>query len=155
MGAGAAYAASGGRLPGVFQRLVDWVAQNPSPEQPTPSSEADAQGPGRGIAVTAGDRLEILFSTSHTGGLATISLTDDTDVEVRTVRGQASFTSDLDRLRVDSRGDSTRFQVLIPRRAPWVEVQVGGRQVFLKESGRVVTQARPDPRGDYLIPLSW
>src|ERR671931_1417644 len=40
IGAGAAFAASGGRLSGVFQRLVDWVAQNPSPEQQsTPAAE--------------------------------------------------------------------------------------------------------------------
>jgi hypothetical protein len=57
--------------------------------------------------------------------------------------------------QVDNQSDSTRFQVLIPRRAALVEVQVGGRRVFLKEGDRVVTQARPDPRGDYLIPLSW
>ncbi len=154
LAAGAAYAASGGPLPRIFQRLVEWVAQNPAPNQPAASpSRVDA--PGRGIAVTAGDRLVILFSTPKSGGLATVSLTDDTDVEVRTLQGQASFTSDLDRLQVDSRSDSTRFQVLIPRHAALVEVQVGGRRVFLKEGDRVVTQARPDPRGDYLIPLSW
>jgi hypothetical protein len=156
IGAGAAYAASGGPLPAVFQRLIEWVAQNPSPKQPSqPALDLEASGPGRGIALSAGDRLVILFSPPQTGGLATISLTDNTEVEVRTVRGQASFTSDLDRLRVDSRSDSIRFQVLIPRRAPWVEVQVGGRRVFLNQSGRVVTQALPDARGDYPIPLNW
>jgi hypothetical protein len=151
--AGAAYAASGATLPRMFQRLVAWVAQTPAPNRPVTPPGADAAG--RGIAVTAGDRLLILFSTAKSDGLATISLTDDSDVVVRTLRGQASFTSDLDRLQIDNRSDSTRFQVLIPRRAALVEVQVGGRRVFLKEGDRVVTQARPDPRGDYLIPLSW
>jgi hypothetical protein len=151
--AGVAYAASGAPLPKMFQRLVEWVAQTPAPSRPASPAGTDAAG--RGIAVTAGDRLVIHFSTVKPGGLATISLTHDSDVEVRTLHGQASFTSDLDRLQVDSRSDSTRFQVLIPRRAAWVEVQVGGRRVFLKEGDRVVTQARPDPRGDYLIPLSW
>jgi hypothetical protein len=103
----------------------------------TAPAGADAAGPG--IVVTAGDRLVILFSTAKTDGLATISLTDDSDVEVWTLHGQASFTSDLDRLR----------------RVALVEVQVEGRRVFLKEGDRVVTQARPDPRGDYLIPLTW
>jgi hypothetical protein len=152
--AGAAYAASGASLPRMFQRLVNWVAQTPAPNRPVTRPPGSSVA-GRGIAVTAGDRLLILFSAAKTEGLATISLTDDSDVEVRTIRGQASFTSDLDRLQIDSRSDSTRFQVLIPRRAALVEVQVGGRRVFLKEGDRVVTQARPDPRGDYLIPLSW
>ncbi len=152
--AGAAYAASGRPLPRIFQRLVEWVAQKPAPNPPA-TTPSEGQAPERGIAVPAGDRLVILFSTTRTGGLATISLTDDAEVEVRTLHGEASFTSDLDRLQVESRSDSTRFQVLIPRRAALIEVQVGGRRVFLKEGDRVVTPARPDPRGDYLIPLNW
>jgi hypothetical protein len=153
--AGAAYAAVGGKLPGIFQRVADWVAQNPAPNQPATSPPSGMDATGRGIAVTAGDRLLILFSAPRSGGLATISLADDTDVEVRTLQGQASFTSDLDRLQIDSRSDSTSFRVMIPRRAALVEVQVAGRRVFLKEGDRVVTEARSDPRGDYLIPLSW
>jgi hypothetical protein len=152
--AGAAYAAVGGKLPGVFHRLAEWVAQNPAPTQPA-SSPSGADGAGRGIAVTAGDRLLILFSAPKSGGFATISLTHDSDVEVRTLQGRASFTSDLDRLQIESQTDSTRFRVLIPRNAALVEVQVAGRRVFLKEGGRVDAETRPDPRGDYLIPLSW
>lgn len=152
--AGAAYAASGFPLPRIVQRVVEWVGYAPRQDQRV-SPPAEAEPASRGIAVTAGDRLVILFSSVRTAGLATISLTDGTDVEVRTLHGQASFTSDLDRLQVDTKGDSTRFQILIPRGAALVEVQVGGRRVFLKEGDRVVTQARPDPRGDYLIPLSW
>jgi hypothetical protein len=152
LAAGVAYAASGRPLTRIFQRLVGWVAQNPAPA-PTPA----APRPGaaqRGIAVPAGDHLLILFSPDK-AGQAAISLTDDAEVQVRTLQGVASFTSDLDRLQVDSRGDSARFEIALPRRAPLVEVQVGGRRVFLKEAGRVVTQARPGPRGEYLIPLSW
>jgi hypothetical protein len=152
LAAGAVYAASGRPLPKIFQRLVEWVAQNPVPA--APSAASSPQAPQRGIAVPAGDRLVILFSTTR-GGQATITLSDDTEVQVRTLRGVASFTSDLDRLQVDSRSDSARFVIAIPRQAPLVEVQVGGRRVFLKEAGRVVTPTRPDPRGDYLIPLSW
>ena len=151
--AGAAYAASGAPLPRIFQRIVNWVVQTPAPNQPV-TPPATAETAGRGIAVTAGDRLLILFSTDKRDGLATITLTDDSDLEVHTLRGQASFTSDLDRLQIDNRSDSSHFRVLIPRRAPLVEIEVGGRRVFLKEGGRVVTQARPDPRGDYLIPLN-
>jgi hypothetical protein len=152
LAAGAAYAASGRPLPKIFQRLVEWVAQNPAPA--APSTTPSLQAPQRGIAVPAGDRLVILFSTNK-AGQATITLSDDPEVEVRALQGVASFTSDLDRLQVDSRSDSARFEVAIPRRAPLVEIQVGGRRVFLKEAGRVVTSARPGPRGDYLIPLSW
>jgi hypothetical protein len=152
--AGAAYAASGFPLPRMFQRLVEWVGHAPR-QNPEVSVPPGVEAPSRGIAVTPGDRLAILFSAAQTGAVVTISLTDDSDVEVRTLRGQATFTSDLDRLQIDSKGDSAHFQILIPRGAPLVEVQLGGRQVFLKQGARVVTQARPDARGDYLILLNW
>jgi hypothetical protein len=97
----------------------------------------------------------VILVSPTKSGQAAISLTDDAEVQVRTLQGVVSFTSDLDRLQVNSRSDSARFEIAIPRGAPRVEVQVGGRQVFLKEAGRVVTQARPGPRGEYLIPLSW
>jgi hypothetical protein len=152
LAAGVAYAASGRPLPRIFQRLAGWVAQTPAPART--SATASPQTPQRGIAVPAGDRLVILVSPTKSGQAA-ISLTDDAEVQVRTLQGVVSFTSDLDRLQVNSRSDSARFEIAIPRGAPRVEVQVGGRQVFLKEAGRVVTQARPGPRGEYLIPLSW
>ncbi|HEY7634794.1 MAG TPA: hypothetical protein VH763_04580 [Gemmatimonadales bacterium] len=152
LAAGAAYAASGAPLPKMLQRLIGWAVQAPTRKQSIAPPASNA--PGRGIAVNAGDRLLIVFSTPTKDGLAIVSLTDDSDVEVRTLRGQASFTSDLHRLQIDNRTDSTRFQIRIPRGAAWIEIQVGGRRAFLMESGRVVTRAHPDPRGDYLLPLN-
>ena len=86
--------------------------------------------------------------------MATVSFTDSGDVVVRAQRGTARFTSDVNRLSIDNEGDSDRFEILIPRGSPWVEIRVHGRRVFLSQASRVITAAPPDAGGHYSLPLA-
>jgi hypothetical protein len=107
-----------------------------------------------GIALTPGSRLAILFLRDQAGGVATVSFSDSGDVVVRAQRGTARFTSEVNRLSIDNAGDSARFDILIPRGSPWVEIRVKGRRVFLSQASRVVTAAAPDADGRYPLPLA-
>jgi anti-sigma factor RsiW len=149
---GAAYAAPGSPLPGVVGRLVTILA--PTRYQPGagPTASGTAAS-GAGIAVTPGDRLTIRFLAESDGAFATLSLTDGHEILVRAVEGAATFSSDVERLSVRSPGP-VRFEILIPRSAPWVEVLAGDTRVFRKRAAEVVSEAEPGADGRYGLALS-
>jgi hypothetical protein len=149
---GAAYAAPGSPLPAVLDRLVGWVTPAQTPSAP-PAPTGGGTPSGAGIAVAPGERLTIRFAGDRDSAVATVSLTDGDEVVVRAVEGSAAFTSDLDRLSVQSTGRA-RFEILIPRSAPSVEIVAGEHPVFRVDASRVVTEAPPDAEGRYVLPLS-
>jgi hypothetical protein len=103
--------------------------------------------------VTPGDRLTIRFVVEGDGAFAALSLTDGDEAMVRAVAGAATFSSDVDRLSIRSAGPA-RFEILIPRWAPWVEVLAGDTPVFRKRAADVVTRAEPGADGRYRLTLS-
>jgi hypothetical protein len=150
--AGAAYAAPGSPLPAALHRLVTSLAP-PEPRTGTDTAAADTVVAGAGIAVTPGARLTIRFLVEGDGALATLSLTDGDEAVVRAVAGAATFSSDVDRLSVRSAGPA-RFEVLIPRSAPWVDVLAGDTPVFRKRAAEVVAESEPGAGGRYGLKLS-
>jgi anti-sigma factor RsiW len=89
-----------------------------------------------GIAVAPGERLVIAFTSAQEAGGARVTCTGDREVQVQGPPGAASFTSEAERLVVDNRGSSAVFEIRLPCDAPWVEIQVAGARVFLKEGER-------------------
>src|SRR5215208_3941244 len=154
--AGAVYAAPGSPLRRVVRRLVTRTDGAPPPRvsSPSPAGAAGAEDVRGGIAVAPGNRFTIAFSAEQPGGVAAVSLTDGADVVVRALGGGATFGSDVDRLSIANDGSSARFQVEIPRRAPWVDIRVAGRGVLSKRGARVLADGERDVEGRYLLPLS-
>jgi hypothetical protein len=150
--AGAAYAAPGSPLPAALDRLLTILAPS-EPQSGTDSTATDTTAPGAGIAVTVGDRLTIRFLVEGDGAVADLSLTDGDEAVVRAAAGAATFSSDVDRLSVRSQG-AARFEVLIPRSAPWVEVLAGDAPVFRKRAAAVVAKGEPGADGRYRLELS-
>jgi hypothetical protein len=148
---GVAYALPGSPLPGVVHRLAQLVAGGPR-HQPGDRRGRPEGGVQGGIAVNPGKRLTILFPIALNGE-AIISLTDGDDVLVRALTG-AAFTSDLDQLSVEHRTAAPRYEIRIPRTAPWVQIQVGGHRLLLQRLGRVTAVVRSDAEGNYRLPLS-
>jgi len=154
--AGVAYAAPGSPLRGLVRRLVTWTDGTPrrtvsSSSAPQVAGTEDVTG---GIAVAPGDRFTIAFSADQPGGVAAVSLSEGGDVVVRALGGAATFGSDVDRLSIANDGSSARFQVEIPRQAPWVDIRVAGRGVLSKRGARVRAEGERDADGRYLVPLS-
>jgi hypothetical protein len=151
--AGVAYAAPGSPLPRVIDRIINLVSRAPErPVKPAPSPSAKESQAG--IAVAPGTRLTIVFLGDQSEDTAIISLTDSAEVMVRALGGTTTFTSEHDRLAIGHQGGPATFEILIPRTAPSVEVRAGGRRLLLKEGSGIITVARPNQEGQYLLPLS-
>lgn len=149
--AGAAYAAPGSPLPRVLQRVFGFAATSSSPVAASPEA-GEAAPPGAGIAVTPGDRLTIRFLIRGEGAVATLSVTEGIEVSVRAVDGAATFTSDEDRISVHGAGPA-RFEILIPRTAPSVDVVSDKVPVLRKRGADIVTGAVPEADGRYRLML--
>jgi hypothetical protein len=149
---GAAYAAPGSPLPAALDRLVAILAPTQS-RTGTDTAAIDSAPLGAGIAVRPGDRLTIRFVVEGDSAVATLSLTEGDEAVVRAVAGAATFSSDVDLLSVRSAGPA-RFEIFIPRSAPWVEVLAGDTPVFRKRAADVVTETEPGADGRYGLELS-
>ncbi|MBA3658007.1 MAG: zf-HC2 domain-containing protein [Gemmatimonadales bacterium] len=160
--AGAAYAAPGSPLPGAIRHAVEWLSvgwHSVRPAVRTPVSSATfpagtpAAGTPAGIAVVPGASLIVAFDVGRVD-TALVWLTDGAEVEVRSTGGAATFTSGRGRLSIEHRGPPVRFEVLIPRTAPLVEIRFGARQLFLKRKQTVIARSDPTRAGRYLLTQS-
>jgi hypothetical protein len=135
----------------VLQRVFGFAATSSSPVAASPEA-GEAAPPGAGIAVTPGDRLTIRFLIRGEGAVATLSVTEGIEVSVRAVDGAATFTSDEDRISVHGAGPA-RFEILIPRTAPSVDVVSDKVPVLRKRGADIVTGAVPEADGRYRLML--
>ncbi|MBA3319551.1 MAG: hypothetical protein H0T50_15880, partial [Gemmatimonadales bacterium] len=127
-----------------------------APDRPAPGgqpSEAEGRPSGAGIAVAPGKKLTIRFTGDRDSAVATVSITDGEVVVVRALEGSPDFTSDVERLSVETKGRA-RFEILIPRSAASVTVVAGDHPVFRRDAKGIVLGAPRDAEGRYLVPLS-
>jgi hypothetical protein len=150
--AGAAYAAPGSPLPGLVRRLVHRPVPAPSPREAPPLP--DTRISRAGIAVAPGDRLTIEFASPEPGDTAVVSLSDNSEVTIRASGGMTSFASEPNRLIVRQSGAPARFEILVPRDAPWVMLTVGQRRLWLKAAARVDGSGSSGGVGRHVLPLS-
>jgi predicted anti-sigma-YlaC factor YlaD len=150
--AGVAYAAPGSPV-ATWVRSVATLLR-PAPGRPAPprTTQARSEDPETsGIAVSPGERLAIVLPSPPKGGLAYVSLGDSADVVVRVVSGNASFSSGIDRLVVETPDSSAVFRIVLPRTASRVEIRAGGSRLFLKEGPRVRASTGPTADGVYAL----
>jgi hypothetical protein len=149
--AGVAYA-----LPGTGLR--NWVrsiaSRNAEPQPPRSTLPDPGPAPqSAGVAAVPGPAFVINFRAVEPRSQARVSLSDSKEVVVRVPSGAASFTSNAGRLIVENSDSAVTFEIEVPRSAPRVEIQVGGRQVFLKLAAAIITQAALSRDGVYSLPL--
>jgi len=151
--AGVAYAVPGSPVRGWVRVLVRKVGGRSEPSTMPPYPK-DSHAGVSGIALLPGQKFLILLKSAQGGGQALVSLTDGPEVQVRAPAGAATFTSSADQLLIDNRDSLATFEIRIPRDAPWVEIQVGGARVFLKEGPRVTTTGFTSAAGGYVLRLT-
>jgi hypothetical protein len=83
----------------------------------------------------------------------TVRITDGREVVVRATNGSAAFQTDVDRLTIANEESDADYDVEVPRSAPWVEILVAGRRLFLKHGAVVAPPIAPDGQGAYSLPL--
>jgi hypothetical protein len=150
--AGVAYAVPGSPVPRWIVRIVRVVRPEPRvdrnalPLEVRPTSQA-------GIAVAPGKRFVIELSGDNTLDSAFISLTDAAELRVQARGGTTSFASDVGRLGVIHTGGPGNLAIEVPRTAPWVELRVGARRLWLKDRAAIRSDLTADESGQYRVPL--
>jgi hypothetical protein len=150
--AGAAVAAPGSPVRAWVESLVARLGGEPIPPAPPEQVEA-APAPLAGIAVPADAPLALVFASSFTGAVASVSFSDGDQVVVRAQPGVAHFTLEPDRVLVAMRGTHDTVTIEIPRSAPRVELLAGRTRLLLAERGRATSPAAADSLGRYRLPL--
>lgn len=148
--AGAAYALPGSPVPQWVRSAVAWIGDT----EPPPSRKAEPSTPMAGIAAAPGPRFLIAFQSPEPGGDARVTFSDGAQVTVRAPSGAAGYTSTPNRLVITNAGGGARFEIVIPRKAPRVEIRIAGARVFLKNGAQVTAPGAASRGGVYLIPLS-
>ena len=145
--AGAVYALPGSPV----RRWVHDVARTMTPK-PHPAAE---QPRNAGISILPEEHVVILFKlgAAHGNGLASLSLTDGSEVRVQAPPGAATYSYVPGRLEVEVRDASAPFVVQVPRSAPWLEIRADETSLFLKEGGRITTSSPAGPGDHYTLRL--
>jgi hypothetical protein len=120
-----------------------------------PEQRVDAPMPlMSGIAVPPGEHLVIFFERQHPQSRAHVTIGDWSEVRVRGPSGGAAFGSEADTLRIGNRDSTATFEIEIPFDARKVEIEVAGRRIFARDSGRIVAPGAGEGKGVYVLPLS-
>jgi putative zinc finger protein len=148
--AGAVYAFPGSPV----RTWVRDVARRMAPK-PNPSVERSQPRPEAGISILPEERLLILFrlGAARGNGIASLSLTDGSEVQVHAPPGAATFSSAPGRLEIDVRDVSAPFVVELPRSAPWIEIRADETPLFLKTGSRVTTEGPAESGDRYTLRL--
>ena len=150
LAAGAAYAAAVSPLPGWIRSVLGRESEH---RRPAPAAAPGAPLPETaGVAVDAGRPLVVSFASWQVRGRVRVTLDDGDEIRVRAPSGAARFTSKADRLLIDNRGSTADYELVIPRQAPRVEIEVAGERRFLKQGSRITPGG--DEGGPFLVPLS-
>lgn len=145
--AGAVYALPGSPV----RRWVHDLARTMTPK-PRPATDQPKEA---GISILPEERLVILFrlGAARGSGLASLSLTDGSEVRVHAPPGAATYSCVPGRIEIEVRDVSAPFVVQVPRSAPWVEIRADETSLFLKEDSRITTSSPPGPGDRYTLRL--
>jgi predicted anti-sigma-YlaC factor YlaD len=149
---GVAYATPGSPVAAWVRSVATLLRPAPTPPAPPRTTQARSEDPeASGIAVSPGERLAIDLPSPPKGGLAYVSLGDSADVVVRVVSGNASFSSGINRLVVETVDTSAVFRIVLPRTASRVEIRAGGSRLLLKQGARIRASTAPTADGVYAL----
>jgi hypothetical protein len=154
--AGVAYAAPGSPLPAWVARATERLTPTrpPRPPDDIPAPVQPAPYGGAGMALPPGRELLIVFAGPEPGGTLRIALTDASDVTIRASTDAVDFTSERDRVRIETRQGAPDFEVTVPRSAPKVEIRVADAPVFRKDGSEIILREASSLASDaWLIPL--
>ena len=90
-----------------------------------------------GVSVPAGERFVISFAAQQPQGEARVVLLSNDEVAVRTTDASVSFTLEEQGVIIGNAGSRASFEIEIPQNAPYVEVRLANRTVFVKEKSQL------------------
>jgi hypothetical protein len=136
-------------------RVLAAIAPTPRSAAPAAdSAPAPAPAPQRGgIALTPGERLDVVFSQPQRSGTLHLTLADTVMATLSSTDSPASYQVGEDRIVVVNTHPGGSYDLVIPRTLRHVSVRVGAAVVFQRDGERVTALAPRDAGGGYTIPL--
>jgi hypothetical protein len=140
---GVAYAAPGSPLRWLVGRVSDWIRAPATNPDRSISPIAPAGG---GVMMDPREHAVIELRSMQPSDTLRVMLGDSGQITVNSVGGSVTFNSDPDRLTVSNASGVATIEVVIPWKAPRVEIVAGGRQLYLKQ-GIVISSIAVDTVG--------
>jgi hypothetical protein len=128
-----------------------WVA---GPVRETAGRTIEVMVPSTEFAIDPGRRYTVRFAEPQSKGTLTVGVTGGNQLELHARRGLATLVGDKGRLTVENRGKDFDWELELPIAAPWIEITIGDRRVFLKEGSSTHTDAPFDASGRCVIQLT-
>jgi len=154
--AGAAAALPSSPLRRLWTRPAAPAAPSTAPTtavSPATPAAARVAPTGAGIAVLAGERLEVEFRRPGAGRVE-IRLVDGPQLSLVPQGADVGFTVRPERVAVDDTTGRASFVLLVPRAVRHLRVRVGDAVVFRRDGSDIVTAARRDTiAGAYVLDL--
>ncbi|NIN71019.1 MAG: hypothetical protein GTO46_03595, partial [Gemmatimonadetes bacterium] len=113
----------------------------------------DEQLVSGGLSLVPTGEFELVFEAVQDAGTVEVSLTDESELAVRSIGGQPRYSVAPNQVRIDNAGSTADYEVLLPRSARHVRIRVGDSVVFTQQDGSIMTTAVPDAAGRYVLEL--
>jgi hypothetical protein len=118
-----------------------------------PRSAPPEAGRPSGVAVVPGGDFAIVFASPQPRGSARVRVVDGPELTVRAFGALVRFDLGVDRVTVANAGAAADYEILLPRGARSVRIQVGAATVLRKTGGRIASPSTPDAHGTYVVSL--
>lgn len=118
-----------------------------APATPTQSPDAETVG----VALDVGERFAIEFASAQISGVLQITVTEASQLVLRTAGRSVTFSSDVNLLRVRNEGSAADYVIQLPRSLAHADIRVAGRAVFRKAGP--ATMPALDPTGRLTLPV--
>jgi hypothetical protein len=148
---GVLYAFPGSPLPALVRGGA--VARAPAARRSAPPPAPPEAGRPSGVAVVPGGDFAIVFASPQPRGSARVRVVDGPELTVRAFGAPVRFDLGVDRVTVANAGAAADYEILLPRGARSVRIQVGAATVLRKTGGRIASPSTPDAHGTYVVPL--
>jgi hypothetical protein len=148
---GVLYAFPGSPLPALVRGGA--VARAPAAPRSAPPPAPPEAGRPSGVAVVPGGDFAIVFASPQPRGSARVRVVDGPELTVQAFGALVRFDLGADRVTVANAGAAADYEILLPRGARSVRIQVGAATVLRKTGGRIASPSTPDAHGTYVVPL--
>lgn len=142
-GAVAAAVFPGSPLRTVLERALTEAGES-GPVEPVPAGDAGLRA---GVALVAGDGLEIVFEATQAEGTIELTETGSDTLRVETSSGSVGFAVGGGSVRVDNEGAGASYRISIPAGLPTFAIRVSDRTVYRRLESEVLTDEFIDEGG--------
>lgn len=140
-------------LRGSAARRVPAERAQPAPAAPAAPPVLPEPPHAAGVAVVPGTAFRVVFAAAQERGQLLVRRVDAAELTVRAIGESVPFDLAVDRLTVDNEGASADYEILLPRRAPRIQILIGTSVVLWQDERGVRAGVESDVEGRYRLAM--